>query len=214
MRQSDIVATLKVARSTVQWTLKTKNGGKLLEYNSTSRKKTKLTPRVAAGLRRRIKCAPTKSLRQVAAKAGQNRELVRRLVKLYGWRSLKRTKVPLISEAGRKKAKIGPAACSIASKNGAIQAEPSSFRTKRTLWWIRPSVHKMTDISAFTTILTKKRKTDPINTKTTKTAAAAETAGTFQGPQNMLLERCPPYVVPLQALSGVYTSNLFNDLDF
>ena len=84
MRPSDIVATLKVARSTVQRTLKKKNAGKLLEYDSTSRKKTKLTPRVAAGLRRRIKCAPTKSLRQVAAKAGQNRELVRRLVKLYG----------------------------------------------------------------------------------------------------------------------------------
>ena len=75
MRQSD--ATLKVARSMIQSTLKKKNAGKSLEYDLASQKKSKLMLRVAAGLRRRIKCAPTKSLRQVAAEAGQNRELVR-----------------------------------------------------------------------------------------------------------------------------------------
>ena len=84
MGPSKIAATLKVARSTVQRTLKKKTAGKSLEYDSSNRKKTKLTPRVAADLRRRIKCAPTKSLQQVAAETGQNRELVRRLVKLSG----------------------------------------------------------------------------------------------------------------------------------
>ena len=103
MGHPKIAATLKIAQSTVQRTLKKKSADKSLEYDLTSRKKTKMTPRVAAGLSRRIKCAPTKSLRQVAAEAGQNSELVRCLVKLSGWRLLRRTKVPLVSEAGQKK---------------------------------------------------------------------------------------------------------------
>ena len=106
----EIIATLKVAHSTVQRTLRKKNAGKLLKYDSSTRNKTKMTPRGAAGLRRRIKCAPSKSLRQVATERGQNHEFVRRLVKLSGWQLLRRTKVPLISEAGRKKPKIEPAA--------------------------------------------------------------------------------------------------------
>ena len=92
----------KIALSTVQRTLRKKSAGKSVEYDSTSRKKTKLKPRVAASLRR-IKCAPTKSLRQVATEAGQNRELVRRLEQISGMQSLRRTKIPLVSEAGRKK---------------------------------------------------------------------------------------------------------------
>ena len=74
---------LKIARMIIYCTLKKKNDGtNPLVYDSTSRTKRKLTPRVAAGLKRRIKAAPTKSLRRVAAEAGQNRELVRRLVRL------------------------------------------------------------------------------------------------------------------------------------
>ena len=102
MRRSEIVATLKVAHSTVQRTLKKKNAGKLLEYDSTSKKKTKLTLRVAAGLRRRNNCAPTKSPQQVAAEAGQSRELVRRLVKLLG--------CLLSVRLAEKSGKIGPTA--------------------------------------------------------------------------------------------------------
>ena len=84
MKPGKIAETLKVARSTVHRVLKKKKKGKSLEYNMSTRKK-KLTPTVAAGLRRRIKAAPTKSLRQVAAESGQNRELVRRLVMISGW---------------------------------------------------------------------------------------------------------------------------------
>ena len=104
---SKIASTLKIARKTVYRTMKKKNNGTKnpLLYDSTSRTKRKLTPRVAALLKKRIK-APTKSLRRVAAEAGQNQELVRRLVRLSGWRSLRRTKVPLISEEGRKKREI------------------------------------------------------------------------------------------------------------
>ena len=91
MSPSKIAATLKIARTTVYRTLNKKSAGKSLQYDSTSRKKTKLTPRVAASLRRMIKPAPTKSLRQVAVESGQNRELVRRLVQLSGWQSLRRT---------------------------------------------------------------------------------------------------------------------------
>ena len=96
---SKVASTLKIARTTVYRTLKKrKNGTNPIVYDSASRTKPKMTPRVTAGLKRRIKAAPTKSLRRVAAEAGQNRELVRRLVKLSGWRSLRRTKMPLISE--------------------------------------------------------------------------------------------------------------------
>ena len=56
---------------------------------------------MAAGLRRRIPVAPTKSLRQVAAESGHGRETVRKFVLDSGWRSLRRKKVPLISKDGR-----------------------------------------------------------------------------------------------------------------
>ena len=104
---SSIASTLKIARTTVYRTLKKNDGTKKpLEYDSTSRTKRKLTLRVAAGLKRRIKAAPTKSLWRVATVVGQNWELVRRLVRISGWRSLSRTKVPLVSEDGQKKREI------------------------------------------------------------------------------------------------------------
>ena len=72
---NDIVRTLKVAKTTVIQTLK----------------------------KRRIKSAPTKSLRRVAKEASLKPGVVWKLVRDGGWRSLRRKKVPLISSAGRKK---------------------------------------------------------------------------------------------------------------
>ena len=97
----EIVRILNVAKTTVIRTLKKKAAGGL-EHDTTSRKKTILMPRVAAGLRRRIKAAPTKSLRRVAKEAGLKPGVVWKLVREEGWRSLRRKKVPLISSAGRK----------------------------------------------------------------------------------------------------------------
>ena len=98
---NDIVRILKVAKTTVIWTLKKQAAGGL-EHDTTGRKKTVLTPRVAAGLRRRIKAAPTKCLRRVAKEAGLKPGDVWKLVREEGWRSLRRKKVPLISATSRK----------------------------------------------------------------------------------------------------------------
>ena len=65
----EIVRILKVAKTTVIRILKKQAAGGL-DHDTSGRKKTVLTPRVAAGLRRRIKAAPTKSLRRVAKEAG------------------------------------------------------------------------------------------------------------------------------------------------
>ena len=62
-----------------------------------------MTPRVTAAIRRRIKAAPTKSLCRVAREAGLKRESVRQVVIQSGWKSLRRTKVPLISAKGRER---------------------------------------------------------------------------------------------------------------
>ena len=100
----DIVRTLKVAKTTVIRTLKKRNGGgNGLNHDTSRRKRTVLTPRVSATLRRRIKAAPTKPLARVAKEAGLKPGVVYKLVKEEGWRSLRRKKVPLISSEGRKK---------------------------------------------------------------------------------------------------------------
>ena len=104
---NDIVRILNVAKTTVIRTLKKKAAGEL-EHDTSSRKKTILTPRVAAGLRRRIKAALTKSLRRVAKEAGLKPGVVWKLVREEGWRSLRRKKVSLISSVGRKNAPLGP----------------------------------------------------------------------------------------------------------
>ena len=98
----EIAATLKCGRATVYRALKKESKGEGVRHAVRPRKRPVLTPRVAAGLRRRIRAAPTKSLRRVAAESGQNRETVRRLVLESGWRSLRRVKVPLISADGRR----------------------------------------------------------------------------------------------------------------
>ena len=95
----EIVRILNVAKTTVIRTLKKKAAGGL-EHDTTSHKKTILMPRVAAGLRRRIKATPTKSLRRVAKEAGLKPGVVWKLVREEGWRSLRRKKVTLISSVG------------------------------------------------------------------------------------------------------------------
>ena len=76
----EIVGTLNVAKTTVIQTLKKQAAGGL-DHDTSSRKKTVLTPRVAAGLKRRIKAAPTKSLRRVAKEAGLKPGVVWKLVR-------------------------------------------------------------------------------------------------------------------------------------
>ena len=59
-----------------------------------------MTPRVRAAIRRRVKAAPTKSLRKISRESGVGRESVRKVVVEAGWKSLRRVKVPLISAEG------------------------------------------------------------------------------------------------------------------
>ena len=99
----DIAATLGCGRSTVYRTINKIKVGEGIKHAVRPKKRPVLTPRVAAGLRRRIRAAPTKSLRQVAAESGRARETVRRVVIESGWRSLRRIKIPLISADGRKR---------------------------------------------------------------------------------------------------------------
>ena len=91
--------------------MKKKAAGRL-DHNTTGRKKTVLSPRVATGLWRRIKAAPTKSLRlrRVAKEAGLKPGVVWKLVREEGWHSLRRKKVPLISAAGPRNAPRVPQA--------------------------------------------------------------------------------------------------------
>ena len=96
-----IIANLGVSRALV---LKVKSrlaSGKDLQASPRKAKKPVLTPRVVGGLKKRIKAAPTKSLRRVAKEA-VSRESVRRVVHEAGWRSLRKVKVPLISAKGRE----------------------------------------------------------------------------------------------------------------
>ena len=82
---NDIIRTLKIAKTTVIRTLKKRiGGGTGLEHDTTSRQRTVLTPRVSAGLLRRIKAAPTKSLRRVAKEAGLKPGVVWKLVRDEG----------------------------------------------------------------------------------------------------------------------------------
>ena len=105
-----IAKALKTSRPTIYRTLNKRASTGTIQHAAGPRKKAVLTPRVAAGLRRRIKAAPTKSLTRVAEEAGLGPRTVQRFVVDQGWRSLRRKKVPLISKTGRlkrqKRAKI------------------------------------------------------------------------------------------------------------
>ena len=128
---NEIVRTLKVAKTIVIRTLKKQAAGGF-EHDTTRRKKTVLTLRVAAGLRRRIKSAPTKSLRRVAKEAGLKPAVVWKLVRNEGWRSLRRKKVPLISSAGRKKCAARAAGLLNALKEGGNPGRIIFFSDEKT----------------------------------------------------------------------------------
>ena len=99
---TEISRDLQCARSLVYKVNKLKDDGKDVQPPPPKRKKTVMTPRVVAGLKRRIKAAPRKPLKVVAREAGVNRESVRKMVSNLGWRSLRRRKVPLLSAQGRE----------------------------------------------------------------------------------------------------------------
>ena len=98
-----IAKELGCSRKLVYTVKKLKKNGKGLERAVQQRKSPVLTPRVQAGVKKRIRAAPTKSLRRVAREAGLHPEIVRKVVKNSGWKSLRRVKVPLISQEGRQK---------------------------------------------------------------------------------------------------------------
>ena len=82
-----IAADLGVGRSLVLKVKRRLAAGKDLQASSRKAKKLILTPKVVGGLKKRIKAAPTKSLRRVAKEANISRESVRRVVRGAGWRS-------------------------------------------------------------------------------------------------------------------------------
>ena len=99
-----IAKTLGVSRSTVYLVKNKKKAGKdPTKEGLKGRASPVVTPRVLGGLKKRIRAAPKKSLRRVAAEAGMNRESVRKVVVNAGWKSRRRKRVPLISRLGRKK---------------------------------------------------------------------------------------------------------------
>ena len=97
-----IAADLKVSRSLVLKVKRRLAAGKDLQASPRKAIRPVLTSRVVGGLKKRIKAAPTKSLRRVAKEANVSRESVRRVVRKAGWRSLCKVKVPLISAQGRE----------------------------------------------------------------------------------------------------------------
>ena len=97
-----IAADLKCSRSLVLKVKRRLAAGKDLQPSPRKAKKPVLTSRVVGGLKKRIKVAPTKSLRRVAKEANVSRESVRRVVREAGWRSLRKVNVPLISAKGRE----------------------------------------------------------------------------------------------------------------
>ena len=99
----EIVRDLGYPRATVYGIKTCIDAGKDPQPSPCKQKWPTLSPRVVAGLKKRIRSAPTKSLRKVAAEAQVPRKLVRQVVKEAGWRSLRRGKVPLISAQRREK---------------------------------------------------------------------------------------------------------------
>ena len=102
-RSADIVWDLGYGRTLVHKIKALKVQGKDISSFKRKRKNTIMTPRVTAAVRKRIKAASTKSLRRVAREAGLKRESVRKVVIQSGWKSLRRTNVPLISANGRER---------------------------------------------------------------------------------------------------------------
>ena len=108
-----IAADLGCSRVTVYRVKKLKKllGGDL-GHAFGPRVKTVMTPRLRAMVKRRIRAAPTKPIAAVARESGVSRQLVSKLVKESGWKSLRRTKVPLISAEVMRGVPRGPRASS------------------------------------------------------------------------------------------------------
>ena len=105
---TEVIGSLGVSRQTVYSVKKrmetTPDGQEVnLEVKYRPRARKVMTPRVQAAVRRRIRTAPTKSLRRVAKEAKVGREAVRKVVLDEGWRSRRRVKVPLVSAEGRER---------------------------------------------------------------------------------------------------------------
>ena len=71
-------------------------GSDLAHLHQSGRLRTVCEPRAAAGLLRRVKAAPNKSLRKVADEAGTSHTTVQRVVKKAGGKSLRLLKGPLV----------------------------------------------------------------------------------------------------------------------
>ena len=99
---NEIIRDLCTSRSTVLRIKSQLAAGKDPQPSPQKRARPTLTPRVTAGLRRRIKVAPTKSLRRVPNEVSVPQELVRQVVQESGWKSLRKVKVPLVSKKGRQ----------------------------------------------------------------------------------------------------------------
>ena len=103
----DIVAALKCSRTLVFKVQRLKKAGDTdLKHAFKPRKAKTLTPRVRAAIRRRVKAAPTKSLRKISRESSVARESINKVVVEAGWKSLRRVKVPLISAEGRERRAI------------------------------------------------------------------------------------------------------------
>ena len=99
---NSIAADLKVSRSLVLKVKRRLAADKDLQALPRKAKRPVLTSRVVGGLKKWIKAAPTKSLRRVAKEANVSRESVRRVIRMAGWRSLRKVKVPLMSAQGQQ----------------------------------------------------------------------------------------------------------------
>ena len=98
-----IVKEFGCSRHLVYTVKKLRKGGKPLDHATPPRKRWVLTPQTRANIKRWIRNAPTKSLRRVSKESSVPRESIRRVVQEAGWRSLRKIKVPLISEDGRRR---------------------------------------------------------------------------------------------------------------
>ena len=100
---TEIFRTLGCSRRLVYKVKNLKKAGQTLEHAYKKRKNPVLTPLLCAKIKRKMKSAPTKSMSSVADALSVNRFLVAKVVQEAGWRSLRRTKVPLVSAEGREK---------------------------------------------------------------------------------------------------------------
>ena len=98
-----IARELQCAKSTVYKVKNLKEAGKDLKPTYKTRKSPVNTARRRAAVLWRARGAPTTSLTKLASDSGTSRRSVARILKESGGRSLRRSKVPLISADGRER---------------------------------------------------------------------------------------------------------------